>query len=338
MKINTGFILLIIIILSGCETIAFDEYQNTSPKAIFDEAWTFADHYYSFFDVKGVDWDSVYGAYEPVLRPDMNSIELFDLLGGMFDLLKDGHVNLRSGFDWSRYWQWYLGAPENFDYAVIDRHYFQDRQRFIGPFQSILFDSIAYAYLGSFSSEFSDSQLDLMMRSFQDSKGMIIDVRNNGGGSASLAEKLAARFTDKVVTVGKTRFKNGPGAGEFSEWEDVQLEPYKNDSDSEVIYTKPVVVLMNRKSYSATNSFIQYMNELENVTLIGDRSGGGAGTPKYTELANGWILRLSSTQFVTPRGDQIEQGIFPDIKVNITEKDKRENKDGILEYALNYLR
>jgi hypothetical protein len=337
---SSSRLLLFLIIATGvlaCEKIAIEDYKNDSPQAIFKEAWTFADHYYSFFELKGVDWDSVYTEYEDRISQDMNGVELFDVLAEMFYLLEDGHVNLRSGFDRSRYWEWYLGAPENFDYSVIERHYFQNRQRFIGPFQAVAFDSIAYVYLGSFGSSFSDSQLDLLIRSFQDAKGMIIDVRNNGGGSSSLAKKLAARFTTESVLVGRKRYKNGPGPIEFSEWEEMRLDPYDSDPDSEVNYTKPVAVLVNRKSYSATNSFVQHMDALDNVTLIGDQSGGGAGTPKFTELANGWILRLSATQKVMPDGYQVEQGIPPDIEIDITEQDMEENEDTILEFALEFL-
>ena len=45
---------------------------------------------------------------------------------------------------------------------------------------------------------------------------------------------------------------------------------------------KPIVVLVNRHSYSATNFFSAYMSTLPNVTLIGDQSGGGGGVPRMT--------------------------------------------------------
>lgn len=331
-----AFILLIIMV-QGCERVTFEEYQRDDPQAIFDEAWTFADRHYSYFDLKGVDWDSVYNVYSPRIRPDMGQVELFDLLAEMFYLLKDGHVNLRSAFDRSRYWEWYLNAPENFDYSIIERYYFQDRQRYIGPFQAIIIDSIGYVYLSSFGSEFSSGHLDLLMQSFQNTKGMIVDVRNNGGGSGSRAKRWAERYITSSLTVGRERYKSGPGDNSFSPWKEEILEPYNSDPSSVHNYTKPVVVLANRKSYSATNFFVQYMSEMDQMTVIGDRTGGGAGTPKFTELANGWILRLSTTQFQNTAGRDIESGVPVDIEVNITEEDRAENEDTILEFAIDFL-
>lgn len=335
LKNNWISLFIAFLFLTACEEVVFDEYENSDPHAIFDEAWTFADHYYSYFDLKGVDWDSVYHVYKPQVRSDMDDVELFDLLSEMFYGLEDGHVNLRSPFDRSRYWEWYLNAPENFDYSVLEREYFTNEHRFIGPFETLILDSIAYTYLGSFSSEFSEEQLNLLIQSFEGTKGVIVDVRNNGGGSSNNAKRLASRFISESLLVGQRRHKNGPEKNAFSEWEDVTLKSAAEDDAP--VYDKPVVVLANRKSYSATNFFVQYMSEMEGVTIIGNRTGGGAGTPKFTELANGWILRLSATQFRNTEGRDIESGVPVDIELNITEEDRNRRKDTFLEYALRFL-
>jgi len=74
------------------------------------------------------------------------------------------------------------------------------------------------------------------------------------------------------------------------------------------------------------------------VRTLGDWTGGGGGTPASGELPNGWIVRYSSTQSFTPDGFNIEGGIPPDIKVDLTEADRARGKDTILERALAEIR
>lgn len=319
----------------SCEQFLLEDTLGSNPQAVFDEAWGFANNYYSYFELKNVNWNDLEEDYSQQIRPNMSDRDLFDLLANMFLELKDGHVNLVSDFDRSRYISWYFDAPENFDYAVLERSYFEGRQDFIGPFESYTFGDIGYCYLESFGREMTQEHLDALMNRFADKKAVIVDVRNNGGGSGSQAIRLAERFTAEKKTVAIRRAKDGPGADDFTPWRNVELNAA--DDDNKGFLNKPVVVLTNRRCYSATNSFVQYMRTLPKVTLIGDRTGGGAGTPKYTELPNGWILRVSATQTESPDGEEIESGIPPDIPVASPESSLATGTDEILEFALEFL-
>ncbi|MCB0638398.1 MAG: hypothetical protein KDC54_17330, partial [Lewinella sp.] len=68
------------------------------------------------------------------------------------------------------------------------------------------------------------------------------------------------------------------------------------------------------------------------------KRGGGGGAPSYTELANGWTLRVSNTQLEAPDGFNVEDGIPPDVQVDMDEADRDEGKDTILERALELIR
>ena len=319
----------------SCEQIFVEDTEGSDPNVVFDEAWHFAHDYYSYFELKDVDWEDLKDKYGRQIRPDMSDQTLFDLLAEMFLELKDGHVNLVADFNRSRYIGWYFEAPENFDYSVLERSYFEGEQEFIGPFEFHAFGDIGYCYLGSFGRDMTEGHLDALMNQFEDKKAVIIDVRNNGGGSGMQALKLAGRFTTENRTVARRRAKNGPAAKDFTEWQNVNLKAVENPSKG--FLNKPVVVLTNRRCYSATNSFVQYMRELPDVTLIGDRTGGGAGTPKYTELPNGWILRVSATQTQSPIGAELEAGIPPDVAREAPESSLASGRDEILDFALDYL-
>ena len=319
--------------LSACESLFFEPESSDNPFDIFDEAWTFADQEYSFFEFKEIDWDQVYNAYRPQISDNMSDEALFDVLADMLFELRDGHVNLRAPFDRSRNWEWYLNSPENFSYALLERNYFKAEERFVGPFTVMDFGDVGYMYYGSFSSPVEDRDIDYVIDLFEDKKGIVIDVRNNGGGSLGNVFRIASRFSDVDQEAGLTRYKEGPGHNEFG---DVFLIEIKKDGPKQ--FTKPVVILTNRKCYSATNYFTMMMGALEHVTTVGDTTGGGGGAPSYTELANGWQLRVSASQLFTLDQFNVEDGIPPDIRIDLRQDDENRGFDTMLERALVEIR
>lgn len=331
--VTAGFILagFVLLVTVSCEKILIKPDASDDPVSIFEEIWTFTEKHYSFFEYKGIDWHDVYRRYRPRVRDNMGPVELFDLCAAMLYELKDGHVNLVSSFDRSRYWEWYMDSPENFSHSLIERNYFQGRQRFIGPFQFITIADAVYVYYGSFANNISENNLDLILANMDQRKGLIIDVRNNGGGSTENARKIVARFTDEKRLVGYNFVKTGPGYNDFRKQE-VYIEPHDGPR-----YTGSIVVLTNRRSYSATTYFTQYMKALPNVTIVGDTTGGGGGMPAFHDLPNGWLLRVSSSRFYSPQNINIESGVPPDIHVDMTEESMSEGKDDILERAIRLL-
>lgn len=321
-------------ILCSCEKLFYDEEPSTDPVSIFQQTWDFTDREYSFFNYKNIDWDSVYDVYRDRIRPEMDQEELFDVLADMLFILKDGHVNLKTPFDRSRNWFWYLDYPANYDFSVLQRYYFKGREQYAGPFILMDLDDVGYIHYRSFSNSVSEENMDYVFEKFRDHKGIIIDVRSNGGGSMFNAVRIARRFAGSKTLAVLRQDKTGPGHNDFTGKYDVYVEPLE---DREA-YLKPVVILSNRLSYSATNYMIALMRELPNVTVIGDNSGGGGGIPAYTELSNGWLLRVSSTRIFTPGGFNIENGIPPDIKIDITDEDRANNVDTILEFGLAFVR
>ncbi len=327
------WVLCVLLVGYSCEKIHMAPDASSDPESIFEEIWTFSDTHYSFFDYKSVDWDEVYDQYKVRIHPEMGPVELFDVCAEMLFELKDGHVNLISSFDRSRNWEWYLNRPENFYYSLIQRHYFKDRQRYIGPLQFLNMGDIIYIYYPSFGYAVSESNMNLVMANLKDKKGIIIDVRNNGGGSLENAKMMARRFTDEERVVGTNWIKNGPGHEDFRKRE-VRIKPYDGSR-----FSGKVVLLTNRKSYSATTYFTQYMSVLDNTTIVGDTTGGGGGLPAFRDLPNGWKLRVSSSRFYGPDGFNIESGIPPDIQIDMDEQEAfAHQSDPIIEKAIEVIR
>ena len=196
----------------------------------------------------------------------------------------------------------------------------------------ILNDNIGYIYYGSFSSGVGEANLDQILSRMAICNGIIIDIRDNGGGLISNAEKIASRFFEQKTQVGYIMYKTGKGHNSFS-------NPYPRyiSPSSRVRYQKKVVVVTNRSCYSAANDFVNAMTYAPNVTIIGDKTGGGSGLPFSSELVNGWSVRFSSSPMLNAAKEHIEFGIDPDIKVDMTNDDMSRGLDTILETARTFL-
>ena len=162
--------------------------------------------------------------------------------------------------------------------------------------------------------------------------GLILDIRNNGGGLLSNADRIASRFAEEEVLVGYIQHKTGPGHDDFSEPYPLYLAPSERFR-----WLRPVVVLTNRQCYSAANDFVQKMRVLPYVTTMGDRTGGGSGLPFTSELPNGWSVRFSASPMLDADQRHTEFGIDPDIPVDMTDEDMQKGLDTIIEAAIRYL-
>ncbi|MDR3327801.1 MAG: hypothetical protein LBT04_06730 [Prevotellaceae bacterium] len=117
-------------------------------------------------------------------------------------------------------------------------------------------------------------------------EGIILDIRNNGGGYFNYMYNTASLFYAGEKTLLYTSYKNGKGHGDFSE-----PKSYEQKGKAFIANTVPVVILTGRYTYSAANLFAFVMNDLPNSVLIGERTGGGGGPITCVTLPNGWILQ-----------------------------------------------
>lgn len=314
-----------------------DENPVNDPQSNFDLLWENVNNKYAFFELKGIDWDSVYNYYDPLVNENITDQELFNVLDSMLYDLRDGHVNLRSPFDLNRNWNWYLGYPDNFNYELVERNYLGDDYKIAGSLYYTIIDSVGYIYYGSFSGGFSNESMDAVMSYMKDTKGLIVDVRNNGGGFLGNAFALGQRLVNSRKLVMVTFEKTGPGPDDFGNGLSYSLSPSER-----VNYEGPVALLTNRRCYSATNFFAGMLRAYDKVTQVGDQTGGGGGIPVDNELPNGWTYRFSATVSVIPVFDtayyNIEQGIPPQIPVNNTPAHQLQGIDDILETALDLYR
>lgn len=304
-----------------------DTYEN-SKRDNFELLWKILDEEYCFFEYKDINWDDVHDKYSKRIVENMSSEAFFDVLSEMLVELKDGHVNLYASHNVARYWKWFEDYPDNFDEKILRNYIGTDYSIASGMKYTIFKDNIGYIYYENFSNAIGDGNLDQIISRMSICDGIIIDVRNNGGGLLTNVDKIAARFFNQKTLVGYILYKNGKGHNDFSKPYPRYIEP-----SDRLRYQKKVVVLTNRKCYSATNDFVNAMTYAPNVTIIGDKTGGGSGLPFSSELPNGWSVRYSSSPMLNAQKEQIEFGINPDIKIDMTKEDIEKGIDTIIERA-----
>ena len=327
------FLLTLPFVFSAC--ITEDVLENT-PEGNLESLWQILDQHYCFFDYKyeeyGLDWNEVHSRYKTRVKSTSKSEDLFDVCYEMIRELRDGHVNITAAHDVARYWDWFENYPENFSDS-IQRNYLGKNYRISSGIKyTILDDNIGYVYCSSFDSSFGDGNLSEIFRYMAICDGIIIDVRNNSGGMLTSALDLAGCLTNEKIVGGYIVHKTGAGHSDFSSPATIYVEPATG-----VRWQKNVAILTNRRSYSATNSFVMFAKACPNVTTVGDKTGGGAGLPFTSELPNGWSIRLSASPMYDKNMEQTEMGIDPDVKVDISSEDYNKGIDTIIEAARKLL-
>ncbi len=331
---NTPLVLLILIGLMSCDRLFISPDAASSNLVNFDLLWSTVDKKYSYFTYKKIDWNAARVTYRPQAEKAKNDEELFQVMASMLNDLKDGHVNLKSDFDRSRNWNWFLDYPSNFNFDVVQRNYLGKDYQIAGPFVIDTLQKTGYIYLSGFLNPITDEVADKLFAKLKalPLKGLIIDIRDNGGGALIYADLFIQHLLKNKTLIGYTKYKSGPGHDEFTNY-------FKNELDPKgVTYTdRKIVLLTNRQVYSAANYFASALSQLADVTIIGDQTGGGGGAPISAELQAGWSVRFSATQMFDANYQHLEAGVKPDVKVDILKSDEAIGKDTILEEAIKFL-
>ncbi len=319
--------------LTAC--VDTDEQPNT-PTGNFESLWSIVDEHYCFFDYKqheyGLNWQEVYNKYKVRVSDKMTETQLFEVLCDMLAELRDGHVNLSTSMDYGRYWTWNEAYPKNYSDTLERRYLGTDYKMAAGLKYRVLDDNIGYIRYESFSTPVGESNLDDCLAYLILCRGLIIDIRNNGGGDLTTAERLAGRFIQEKTLVGYMQHKTGTGHNDFSD-----LEPHYLEPSSRLRWHKGVCVLTNRSVFSAANEFAVMMRTLPNVYIVGDHTGGGSGMPMSSSLPNGWTIRFSACPMYDANKQQTEFGISPDISVALTDEATLQGQDLIIEKAREIL-
>ena len=184
-------------------------------------------------------------------------------------------------------------------------------------------DDLCYIRLSSFISRNAASEFGTILNNSKDKKGFIIDLRSNPGGLLTNAIYISDMFLDGGTIVST-----------------VDRDGYKETQRANPgVYTKkPVVVLINKGSASASEIFSGAMKDNHRAVIIGEQSFGKGLVQEINKLPYDAGINITIQKYLTPNGTDInKKGITPDIKVELTEENVKNKDDVQLKKAVEVL-
>jgi carboxyl-terminal processing protease len=164
------------------------------------------------------------------------------------------------------------------------------------------------------------------------SRGIILDLRNNGGGDAQAMAEIASLFLGAGVDLGEFTDRSGGGFN-------ILTSLRSAIADSRKIKV-PLVLLTSERTSSAAEIFVSALKQAKAATVIGTQTCGCVlAIRNRHELPDGGVLDVSEMDYQTPTGEHLEgTGISPDQLVMVHRSDLYAKRDPAIIRALAYLK
>ena len=331
MKLPIIFFLPLLLI--GCDKDIADYPDQNNVFRVF---WNEMNDKYVSFEERNINWDSIHSEYISRITDQTSEAELKTAFGEILDYINDLHVSVQTDVE-----EYLITGSKTLGREVprelIFNHYFSSKIPYTHLFSDQLPEKVLYFSIPDFKKVPSPDSIKVLLGSFSFEGGMIIDLRDNPGGSVKVMNELLSFFFPSDYVVGYEKIKTGPGHNDFSGFRSIVI-----DGSSFVPANVRKAVLVNENVFSAANIFAAYMNSVPNTTIIGTRTSGGAGYPVSSILPNNWILNYPRNKLYDRYYHYLDQGVHPDIVINVPKSywnnlDKYNAVDPVIEKALEYL-
>ena len=338
-------IISVTIVITGfisCQKILLPEQSINTPVNNFDEMWKGYNAWYGTFEVRHVNWDSLYSIYRPQVNNNMSNTELYTVLSKLISPLNDIHAFLqptRDGlprFESNEFVRLHK-VQQGFSLEVIKQEYLSslitiDENLHYG----ILDGNIGYINFSAFDMpvNFYEHQMNTIMTALKNTKAIIIDIRNHGGGDDMVSRYIAGWFAQERKLFMTVRKRNGPEHNDFG-----APENWYVDKQGSYQYTNPVKILTTRWTASAGETFTWAMNTQSQVKQMGDTTAGGFTDVISRELPNGWLYFVGIGDYRNANGISEEgKGVAPATYVINTKEDIDHKKDKVLKAAIDSIK
>jgi carboxyl-terminal processing protease len=165
-------------------------------------------------------------------------------------------------------------------------------------------------------------------------RGLIIDLRNNGGGDAEAMTEVVSAFLPTGKSLGCFTDRNGR----------IQFQPHTRAAmlfapDSIKSFRAPVVILTSERTSSAAEIFAASLREARRAIIIGQNTCGCVlAIRRPHTLPDGGELDVSEMDYFTATGTRLEgTGLVPDEKITLERRDLRARRDRAIERAIEHL-
>jgi C-terminal processing protease CtpA/Prc len=200
--------------------------------------------------------------------------------------------------------------------------------------------NIAYLAVNEFQNDLGARTMREHFSSISQAKGLIVDVRRNRGGNSNNDYELLSMLTDKPFQASSWRTLDYRPADRS--WGNLPGWWKGTDSvnpDSAHFFSKPVIVLMSSRTFSAAEDFVVAFDAMRRGTLVGETTAGSTGNGLRFKLPGGGSASICTKDNAYPDGRVFEGvGIPPHVKVSPSVSDIRQGRDAALERAIEIFR
>ena len=355
-----------------------------SAQTVFDEFWNIFDKYYPLMARKNINWQQVYDNESLKLNATTTREQLAQVIGNIVaNTIKDGHTHAQykqrefafepeQTSEQQRLDQMLANTDAliNFDQASVNNNYISfgtlKSDSSIGYIKSKVFEPSRDS-----DAEFNNFKqvVDRALQTLVNSKGIIVDIRTNGGGQGHFAYYLAGRFaTDAPKDVVRMRYKASTGSTEsaLSGWVGTQIGNFDGYNDNRAFesegnvaatydelnrfnasgdfqYAKKVALLTAKGSASAAEFFTVAMKSQNQVRSFGDTTFGifaGSDFLRFNSDKD-WIVRVSTQDVEVNYAGKFQSfegtGIKPDEVLYPTAQQITAGEDIHIQAAVNYI-
>ncbi len=198
-------------------------------------------------------------------------------------------------------------------------------------------NNIGYLTINNFEDVHIIKEFDSLYTQIAKTKGLIVDIRYNGGGSGSIGYDILSRLTNKpFFTSASEILKNFSTTNNEPTWQPNGVGQWK--PNGKIYYDKPVVVLIGPRTFSAAEDFTVAFNNMKRGKLVGMSTGGSTGQPVLFYLPGGGSARVCGKKDTYPDGQEfVGIGIPPDVLITPTIADIIKGRDAASVKALEIL-
>ena len=192
------------------------------------------------------------------------------------------------------------------------------------PFDTtVIPEDVQYIRLSSFISKNAATEIETILNNCGDKKGIILDLRSNPGGlltNAIYISDMLLKGGVIVSTVDRDRYKSTTRA-RYGQ-----------------VLDKPIVVLINKGSASASEILSGALKDNHRATIVGEQSFGKGLVQEINKLSDEAGMNITIQRYLTPSGNDInKKGITPDVVVELTEEHVKNKDDVQLKKAIEVL-
>lgn len=361
MKINQ--FALVILLLVNFTAKSQTTKKLSQPEKDFETFWTTFKDNYAFFELKGINWEDTYSKFRPLVTKKTKEKELIAVFEQMVAPLKDGHITISKGEEIlykvkkpSAFREEFKGVENKLwetSFLTLENNGFS-KVTGIGPvFKDVpLYSAAKNASVGYIrisrcfanpESLFDDQKekedvelmltlFDSILKSFSETKAIIIDMRANGGGHGG--DLLASRFASEKRITHYRSVKQKGSYQNFSTPEPIYIVP-----NNGVQYLNPVVILTNDKTASSAEDFTISLYQQSNIQTIGTNTSGMLSDMFGADLSNKISFTLSNQSYYSTDHKLLEDiGVPVKIEVKNTRQDIENKSDPVITKALEILK